>query len=361
LWRFVRSGILDVVWKGEDGWVVRSRQSMPAKMPVSVPPLPPRSVTPVEAVAAVEETSAPELPPRKRSGWGLGFTFGSAKSSGSAATDSEPATPDEDGDEETKRLTGVPDGDIQKVEMEQGDAEATVPGPSEPAISPSTSHEPEFSTPKGLSPEREEANLPVEVGADADVEVDADAEVHPVETVKEMPTAEETPEQSPAINDLGEGQQTVDISSPRASMDGNVPEEAASTAETPVDTATPLPPPVPRRASRRRIDAAASVSAPIEDVEASPHEETAADEIDPLDETDHSPTTPNAPAPPRLPPRSHTRTTSTNTVIAGSPVTPTGKNQWVEGDGWEAKTWKELVRLKEEMWMARMGLVDSVE
>jgi hypothetical protein len=36
----------------------------------------------------------------------------------------------------------------------------------------------------------------------------------------------------------------------------------------------------------------------------------------------------------------------------------TGK-RYVEGDSWEAKTWREVVRLKEDMWKARVGLVEG--
>jgi hypothetical protein len=44
--------------------------------------------------------------------------------------------------------------------------------------------------------------------------------------------------------------------------------------------------------------------------------------------------------------------------VDGAAATATGE---VEEDTWEAKSWRQIVRLKEAMWRARVGVVDEAD
>ncbi len=89
----------------------------------------------------------------------------------------------------------------------------------------------------------------------------------------------------------------------------------------------------------------------VADGAAAPH--TPQPDADPSEMVTPKPAAGNAPESspaPALPPRSHART------LSSMPAGPHA-SRYVEGDDWETKTWREIVRLKEEMWMARLGVV----
>jgi hypothetical protein len=398
-----------------------------------------------DSAASVTTTSAddgsvdnkPELPPRKRSGWGLGFKFGG----GSRASVDAAAAVDGDVDGTSRRgsrVTSGTDGEVHKVVVPEGqnvvtealDEDKTVDKQDKTEHAPQqatadapqladeapTSGAPELQPPSAdadadhtaaVAPSTgaEQVTTPSVTGSDADVEFSTPkvspqttgtAEAHGTKvegndvqedegkvdsadnaTEDESAQVRDQPDEQPAEDSeqIGAGDQPIDLSSPHGS------EGAISTPTTPV-----VPPPVPRRAPGRPTSVqvpAAQVRALVAETEQeetredAPREEemprTPDPNADSYDDDVNTPvaavaTPPALPARPRLPPRSHGRTTSNVTTVPGSrgpsgvstssaAVTGKEKPQYIEGDGWEAKTWKEVIRLKEEMWMARVGVV----
>jgi hypothetical protein len=359
----------------------------------------------------------PELPPRKRSGWGLGFKFGGGGAS-RASVDAAAAA-DADGDGTSRRGSRVisgTDGEVHKVLVTEAvDEDKTEHAPQQATAgelrladeaaelqASSADADADQAAVVAASTGAEQVTTPSVTGSDADVEFSTpkvspqttgtdDAQGTKVQedeekvesadnaTEDESAQGRDQPDEQPAETTEDA---PIDLSSPHGS------EGAISTPTTPV-----VPPPVPRRAPGRPASVqvpAAQVTALVAETDAqaaAKQEETPEDapreeeemprtpdpNADSHDDDVNTPiagiaTPPALPARPRLPPRSHGRTTSNVTTVPGTrgpsgvstssaAVTGKEKPQYVEGDGWEAKTWKEVIRLKEEMWMARVGVV----
>lgn len=73
----------------------------------------------------------------------------------------------------------------------------------------------------------------------------------------------------------------------------------------------------------------------------------------------------NSTTAPALPPRVNVRHASNPTTGAGAGSGEQGGSQgprektFLAGDEWEVRTWKQVIRLKEDMWRARVGVVDD--
>jgi hypothetical protein len=132
--------------------------------------------------------------------------------------------------------------------------------------------------------------------------------------------------------------------------EGQVIDLTESSAPSP----TVLPPPIPRRAAARTAATTAS-SSPV-----APSASEKGEQVNPIGPTPQV-TEENQdldkPAPPPLPARHPV----TPTAVEVSEAVPEGEKRWLkeDSDDWEEKTWRMVVKLKEGMWKARVGVSDG--
>ncbi|GHJ87176.1 hypothetical protein NliqN6_3578 [Naganishia liquefaciens] len=201
------------------------------------------------------------------------------------------------------------------------------------------------------------------------------------EPAAEEPAAEEPAAQESAVGEPATGQpaadapsessnaeHAIDLSSPRieATAEPETPStpapSAVATTAVPIPTpprparrAVPAPPAPPVVPERSRARPTSLTLEPNPDAVATP---LAADQVpitpDPAQEQEHEQeqpvVTPVAARLPVLPVRSSAK--------RGSIVEARGMDAG-EVDSWEGKTWREVVRLKEEMWKARVGVTEA--
>lgn len=391
LWHFVRTGIIHPVWHGDDGYVLQAEQSAKERDD----PTPTPGDRRVSSSSAAGEVAPPPLPERKKStGWGLGFKLAAGNRTSSSSSIGEggsgggggwfgrsasatpprsPVTPALDITEKEnppaqnsleapidldsplhekkdglgivdleKERGGVPR--IQEVEAspaaprrsiervsqdgaeKEGDTLRPVLSRSGSLHSTTTSaggtEEATFSTPKG-----QDSELP---------EDDEKADSPKVDQV------EETNSKVAATLSIGthaggaEEGGVVDLT-----------EDAPVLAQP-----TPAPPPIPRRAANRMSQP------PTPTVTEIPP--TVKSKDDTLEEEDKpgAETVARA-APPPLPAR-HPKTP---TAVQVKESTPEGEKRWIKenSDVWEEKAWRMIVKLKEGMWRARIGVNDEAE
>ena len=413
-YRFVRTGMIDVIWRGEDGWT-RPERSLPMRTRASIGPVEEKQVsappsqrasivempTPVEspsAGAAKATADKPDLPPRKKTGWGLGFgSLGGGKGLGLSKGDTPPQSPGTESPNQfgenvepervpvTSDTVGTATVEEDKERVEAGDTLATTgddANPSEVVETSTTPAEPQVVAPEepaaptaesegGADKDNLAVPKPTESNANSDVEDDA----HDFSTPKssnsvlptEAPAAETADEAGKADGKAADA--SIDISSPRASID--IP-AAVST-----DGNTVIPPPPPARSAARRAvpapPAGGSAPPPLPDrsrtrplSSATLGAEAAAlkSPILPVTPEMIASNHPITPEPPAAVSSAQTpgpggKTANRASMVPGtSAPSKTGK-RYVEGDSWEAKTWREIVRLKEDMWKARVGLVEA--
>lgn len=384
-WRFVRVCMVDVIWRGDDGHthVTRSmgggskRPSMNGTLSAPMTPT-------VESIQVETEgqPAAPDLPPRK-SGWSLGFKgLGGGRGLGLSKPGSPTASPGERTQEEVG--LGQPevavetgpveaDGDDVKTESEtearpeigNGDAATALDGPRNPdaqedtlptSSAASESSEPVngFSTPQStsapLSPAQPEGGL-----------TDKAPDSHPAD---ESSTPEPAAVES-ATPDAAE--QSIDLSSPRIEPTESAEPQTPSTPSASASISAPTPTPTPPRPARRAVPVLPTAPAVPERSRARPTSLT----LDPKPETTPTtseqvpitpdPTTASQPAVvtpvPTRAPLLPARTDKRGSVAENRE--DTGAEGEGEVDSWEGKTWREVVRLKEEMWKARVGVRDA--
>lgn len=431
-WRFVRTGMIDVIWKGEDGWT-RPERPMPLSMggrkrssiapsEDKSAPTTPKAVTsetmpPPDDAEPSKEGEKPELPPRKKSGWGLGFgSLGGGKGLGLSKGDTPPQSPSTESqsrlgdnvivEEEAKGADApvdtVPSVDEPKVEnndvtdeqvlseekasVEEG-AEAdvvtetkAVEAASDTLAVPKTS-EPtgdsdaeeggnDFSTPKSTTSALM-GDAALSDKAEQDGQQDK-AEQDKVEQDDKQDKVDEKVDEENKVEGQTEEPQAVDISSPRASVDitsaaGRPSMDASTAPPTPARSAArravPPPPgaaaapPLPERRARPastvtlNVDNGSTIKSPILPVTPDMASQSAGNPVTPEPPTSASQVTTPHPAPPKLPNRA--------SMVPGTTAPSKTGKRYVEGDSWEAKTWREVVRLKEDMWKARVGLVEG--
>ncbi|KAI5453398.1 hypothetical protein NCC49_005877 [Naganishia albida] len=401
-WRFVRVCMVDVIWRGDD------LQPPAASQRGSVTQLATTGSSTVSLIDSTEAStptqddvtaasSAPDLPPRRKSGgWtlgfkslgggrGLGFTSkpGSPTSGAAAAlaltspgggddrdgmtngTDSateivrlaeeapagEPVDRVEKSDE--AKPEGEQAGEIQPQQVPENQStyaqETTPAGDTNPeteaqpvsSAASETSENPNgFSTPQTssapLSPEQDHVQ-PAE-------DSHANGQAHKTDS------AVEAADEDTSRNNT-EADTSIDLSSPRASISNDTaPAEAAlpPTPTRPARRAVPVPPAAPEIPERSRARPASLTLSPRPD--ASTTAAAAAAETLPIT-PDPSTAMPLVTPMPARPPTLPARTEKQGSI---------GREE--EGDeveSWESKTWKEIVRLKEEMWRARVGITEE--
>ena len=365
LWHFVRTGIIHVVWVGDDGFSAAHHSvsaTITAEADQQPKALTDTSPAPPTAAGSVD---GDEL--KKKPGWGLGFKL-------------------------TDKSTGW-----------RGAFSRSSTGTSSPPVSPGLTRE----TSETLSPtvERKELGSPMEIQSelpdeDADVQ-EKEAEVEKEPMTAESEQAEEKGEEAPAIETLrvedtqDEGKSP--LSKPASELDtddgasfstpkGNSPElhgdETASIdkkddtpSAPPRDPAVvdvkPTPPPIPRRAAERSKPSTPRDKVDSED--ATEVSETVVDLTEPSpvvpdqstlssDSHEHAASSDRPPPPPRrvappLPPR-HPKT-PTMQVPEGGSASSSKAYIALDDESFEAKTWRTVVRLKEDIWKARVGVADE--
>lgn len=338
------------------------------------------------------EAEQHDLPPRK-SGWSLGFKglgggrgLGLSKP-GSPTSKSPMASPGERTQEEGgigAEGAGAGEGNAQSGASERGEA---VDGKSEDA--PDTQPEAEKDV-DGVSSEKETVEdhakdaAPTETAETPSVTVDAQedtpavssaasessepvngfstpqstsAPLSPSQPGQEM--TDESKTEGIAAEDLAEpndAEHSIDLSSPRIET---APEP--QTPSTPAASVSAALNPTPPRPARRAVPAPPTAPAVPERSRARPASLT----LDPKAEADEVPITPDpaqgqgqpvvtpvAARPPVLPVRTEKRGSLGE---AREEV----DNEAGEVDSWEGKTWREVVRLKEGMWKARVGVTEA--
>jgi hypothetical protein len=367
LWHFIRTGLVQVVWVGDDGYLLQAEQ--------------PQSEEKGEVVDLTEEK--PPLPPRKRSGWGLGFNKSSTSTAaapgiergsswtkgwGSRSGTASPPPPglDRKGSEagsigaekisdEPISLDGIGNGGLAApIELEQEDR-------------------------KGKGKEMEmETDIPVIQAIDSS----------PTTTTTPKPTTADESLQ-PEQNELRRADSTLSTGSTNRSEqfttpisehadplheEGKMPEHAEGTDQAKEHEEDGKekekeeegkiilsPPPVPKRAAARQkvgdsVDFSGAATPP--DTPTGPSSSdvivntpTGPSTIEAEDEG--KPTEPESSLePPPLPAR-HPQTPKQNRQSRIEEKT------YLEDEEWEAKTWKMIIKLKEEMWKTRVGVVDG--
>ena len=407
LWHFVRTGIIHVVWQGDDGYVVASEST---------------TSTPRTGTGDLEVR--PQEVVRRKSGWGLGFKLAGTGSGGERSgagggwtrtfgrslppspgvekgkelvltEDDEPVEIDEKAKkvvEQEKSETGwgapleleqekqkadedhITSGKIEKgestdlegskKEAEEQNAEGDVPTIHESGPSPSV---PIFSTTTetaGASESEVDSLQP-------DLKLRGNDSINPMAGTDDgvlfsTPTGHnaELPDEN-AVLRVSTDALTPDVASLASPIPDTSPEASSSKRGR---NALP-PPPIPERVAARSRGSSSHTSLERAGSAAEKSETTLypvdnegrhlSDEAVPAaDEksTDASETAtrPSLPSRPSLPPRRLKTPTSQVPESTGD-----GQKTFLRGDGWEVRTWKQVVKLKEEMWRARLGIVDS--
>ncbi|ORY30392.1 hypothetical protein BCR39DRAFT_529653 [Naematelia encephala] len=369
LWYFVRTGIIHSVWHGDDGHTLSSDysrtvgHSLPTKR--------------ASADSGTSESLVMPTLPKRKSGWGLGLgsTGGWTKAFGSkSGTSSPPISP---GAVE-KRL--LPPAFVEHEER----ADDTPLGEEAPSLN-------ETKDP-GLGAPVEITEQPQEV-----VSLEEPKEVEPVPTIQEPePSPASAPSETVPTNAASESQSSPDaLSAPSLARadssesghslhsESHTDEASFSTpkgttpelpnAETQVDLNSPViapPPPVPRRATARGSPPGDGGLSPVANDESdgtnTPVPEAENENGDHKNEKETTllqppPLPPRAP--PALPPR-HPRTPTSQVQMQDNQVSmgdADGLKAFLGSEGWEARTWRQVVKLKEGMWKARIGVVDTDE
>lgn len=400
-WRFLRTGIIEVIWKGEDGWVPAQRQNLINSASAarssfggsekSVPTTP----APVVADETSVEEEKPELPPRKKTGWGLGFKgLGSGKGLGLGKGETPPASPS-----------------VEKSATEAGLEGEKSAGDSRPASARSTSNASNADEGKEQAPNADvtkaEETVSVVVSEPADTvaqneqsetrrsslsaESDGESGVHafatpingtPSRSLVDLPAtneakddlnnAKENGAEGAASTDVANASTApLDLSSPRPSTDITAvvrtsletgrppptPPRSAARRAVPAPPGSPAPPPLPvRNKSRPTSLVTPNENTPTRgDSFKSPVLPSTPDVDIPITPEPANSATPVAVL--QKPPMRNTGQRA-SLVPGTSAPTSTGK-RFVEGDAWEAKTWREVIRLKEDMWKARVGVTEG--
>lgn len=378
LWHFVRTGIVQVIWMGDDGYLLQSEIAQPAEGERG------------EVVDLTEEK--PALPPRKRSGWGLGFKStsttsasagGTAAASGSGTSSSwtkgwggagssrsGTASPPATGTGEKRSSIGA-----GSIGAEKGADE--VEGILGEPIDLDTAPQGEIKD-KGKGKEREVPTTdtvdegllhPSAAGTDTTELKRAESAISLNSTNRSEQFT--TPQSEHA--DLLDAHAASELATPRAERPSSPVAVAEAAEEVEVDVKdvkaeSPIigPPPVPKRAAgRSRLNGQGQEGSKDLDIESS-REASPAPTSAPGEGKDAEATalvvTPKAMPP--LPPR-HPRTPKQDAHRESRNPNPDKSFlRTVEpGDEeeWESKTWKMVLRLKEQMWKTRVGVVDDAD
>ncbi|CAD6581844.1 MAG: hypothetical protein TREMPRED_003098 [Tremellales sp. Tagirdzhanova-0007] len=389
LWYFIRIGIIHVVWQGDDSHPLDPEETHPT----------PRDRKRSESV----EHEATPLPVTRRPGWGLGFKLADKSGSGSwtkAFNRSMPGSPTMEKrsdqveganevvllDEKSDGLEGL--GAPLELDKDTDHAEVEVPMIHEPDPSPTvpTSTRVEAAT---MLEEGDTVQAPRSQRSDSIASIGGTDDGASFSTPKD--TDADLPEENSAENGL-----LVTSEVPRSDVVHLASPKAATSSGTSAIDISPSkdhlpPPPIPRRAAARdrlgHPDGSGSSSssldghnqiytprpaegesstetqrnAKLENTRAREEEAAAAaaassrvEDITDSELEQQAPRPPKLPMRPPLPPRNP----RTPTAQLEKP-TSDGLKTYLSGDGWDVKTWKNVIRLKEEMWRARVGVIQD--
>jgi hypothetical protein len=443
LWHFVRTGVIQPVWHGDDGYVLAAEQAANT----DDVPTPRRSSSRLASVgrrvsngsvggtaSPAGDAGPPPLPERKKSGgWGLGFKLGSGSTDkpaqgsgwfGRSGSATPPKTPTDlpstaEGLVASSTEMGASaDGDRKleaPIDLEQKIDEEKVEGGDQAVLESEEStqnvprierHDASPTAPEPVSVEGELAAADRGEGSEQNEQSEQSEPLRPtvVRTASNHSMAtsaggtEEgtfsTPKgQAHDLPDEHESDQPANAE-PVEQPSGTTNDEAQSEAEEiEVDTqpapvvdltesaqASPslgAPPPIPKRSANRLSRVIDPEGGPSRDENSTPVSpvppvsEEVGDAVAPAEtemqtaaggdgaEQSASLAPVRAVAPPPLPPR--------HPVTPSNPVHPDplveGEKRWMkhESDVWEEKTWRTILKLKEEMWKARVGVSDEID
>ena len=366
LWHFIRTGLVQVVWTGDDGYLLQSEIAQPVEGEKG------------EVIDLTEEK--PPLPPRKRSGWGLGFKSSAPSGSGTAA----PATTS--GGSWTKGwgsrsgTASPPPAGLDRKGSEVGSigaekiSDEPIPLSAEGGLAPPIELAP--------SDEGDKKGKGKEIPVIQAVDSSPIATTEPAESETPKPTLPPTENDQTLLqpeNELRRTDSTLSAGSTNRSEQFTTPiseqanqfEEEGSKIPSDIPEHEPEaekkevivgPPPVPKRAAARQkvgdsIDFSAAPPTPttastIGTVEAKDGESE-------TDKPENESTTEPGQllSPPPLPAR-HPQTPKQNrsSKVEEKTYLPQG-----EDEDWEAKTWRMITKLREDMWKTRVGVVDESE
>ncbi|WVQ76024.1 hypothetical protein IAR50_005660 [Cryptococcus sp. DSM 104548] len=405
LWHFVKNGIVHQVWSSEDRTLTEVAASVGPTAPAGEAP--PSSVSaPSEASSTAPTASGhiepPPLPARKKS-WGLGLWRSSDSTSGAQSPKDEDGSGKKDDDDSEVGSIGAEKDDVygphiveeatrkaeekeraEKAEKALAEGEAEGKGKEKEVTLDESTVAEEEGEPKAVDMSR------VNSGSDASFATPKSetADLPPVDEAAEEKKKEEEAEldakRAKAEEDEeSKKEEVIDISTPTISSTSQL-------GGSPITPIGSTPPPVPKRAAaRNRLSQLGSSSNGgstsslgfLEDIkkedgeqveEAESKEGGALENKSPLPPPPHHPTTFTnyPPLPPRRgisdaplapPPRRRVHSQQ----AAAEAEDKKDKTFCVDGseegqkESWEEKTWKGVVRLKENMWKARVGVVDE--
>ncbi|ODN79703.1 hypothetical protein L202_03628 [Cryptococcus amylolentus CBS 6039] len=393
LWHFVKNGIVHQVWASEDGTLTEATTAVETVAPVEVPP----SSVAAPSEAAAEHIQPPPLPARKKS-WGLGLWRTSDSASDAQSSKDEDGSDKKDDADSEVGSVGAEKDDVygphiveeatrkaeekeRKEKEEKELAESAVQGKAkveEAVLDESAVAEGE--EPKSVEMSRNNS------GSDASFATPKSeaAELPPVDEASVEEVKEETGPDAEVEKKEEEAEskkeQVIDITTPTIS---STPQLGGS----PVTPIGSTPPPIPKRAAARnrlsQLGASSnggSTSSLVEETKESEKVEETESKVDGSSEDKksilpppphHPKTFANYPPPPPphglsdapLAPPPRRRVHSQQAVAEAEEK----KDKTFCADGseegqkesWEEKTWKGVVRLKENMWKARVGVVDE--
>lgn len=389
LWHFVRTGIIHQVWHGEDGHLLQAEILAKEREDSTPTPLDRRvsSSSSTTNATFAGDHAPPPLPERKKSGgWGLGFKLGQGDRTSSSSNT---------GGWFNRSASGTPPRSPITSQMDI----------SEKDKEPSGSSQEELFAPidldSALREKQKKAGEETDEGDKGDVPTIQEVEASPAAPVKsddveaeekadESDTlrpglsrsasvmsnntstggTEEAPFSTPKGQDLdlpdehekavseGEKEKEALVSQEKSDSEAEVPGGVVDLTDDPtpaVTTFSPAPPPVPRRAANR----ASLQPTPASALSMEPHNTTDRSEREPVETEESVKGEDERPLPPPLPAR-HPKTP---TAVEIKDYVPDGQKRWIKenSEAWEEKTWKAVVKLKEGMWKARIGVSDETE
>jgi hypothetical protein len=355
LWHFIRTGLVQVVWTGDDGYLLQSEIAQPVEGEKG------------EVVDLTEEK--PPLPPRKRSGWGLGFKSASASGSGTPAGSTTAI-----GSSWTKAWGGSRSGTTSppplggrkgSVDSHSIGAEKISDEPISTLAAPIEIHSP-TATEDDIDRKGKGKQVPLIQATDSSP-ITARTEESEI-TATSSPSDEDhlhPPENEPGLKradstiSLNSTNKSEKFTTPQSEHRDMLDEEGQKipTEKEEEEEEKPAvilsPPPVPKRAAARQRVNGVSVDvsregSPIPDA-------LAAAALKVTEEEDSLPK--DLTSPPPLPAR-HPVTPRQNRTSRVEEKTFLKQD---EDEEWESKTWRTIIKLKEDMWKTRVGVVDGEE
>jgi hypothetical protein len=348
LWHFVRTGLIHVIWTGDDGYILQSEASQ-------------TQVVEEKERAEMDSTEEkPPLPPRKRSGWGLGWgsktgtttpPIGGERKNSEAGSIGAEKLSDEpistDGLAAPLELvpsTSEIEGDKREIPIIQAIDSSPITTTGTPSESRTPKPTEQDNVNELLQPEQEQ-------------------ELHRTQSAVSVISTNRSEQFTTPVSEHAdlldaEGSKLPEVEGVSGEGDEKVKEEEQKSEQKEKEVMSP--PPVPRRAAaRQRMGASVDISREGSSIDLARSRNEL--EIKNLDEEkmvtrEETSSVEQALAPPPLPARQAPPQTPKNRYsrIDEKTYLPHG-----EDEDWEAKTWRMIMKLKEDMWKTRVGVVDG--